>query len=82
MEHMRALAKAIECGTSVTMSDIRSVPEAIQTRREQPSLQSGVDAANHLQQDDLSSLLLRPKSQYGDLRLLLRRRFPNFERDI
>jgi hypothetical protein len=59
------------------MSDIRAIAEAIETRREQHPPQSSADAASYLQQDDLASLLLRPKCQFGDLRLLLRRRFPH-----
>jgi hypothetical protein len=57
------------------MSDVRAIAEAIQARQER-SFQPATDAASSLQQDDLASLLRRPKCQHGDLRLLLRRRAP------
>jgi hypothetical protein len=58
------------------MSDVRAIAEAIQAGRQRP-LRPASNAGNHLQHDDLASLLLRPKGQYGDLRLLLRRRSAN-----
>ena len=64
------------------MSDLRTIADAIQVRGEQ-HLPSATGA--YLEQDDLASLLHRPKCQHGDLHRLLRRRagslcseLPNF----
>jgi hypothetical protein len=57
------------------MSDIKTIAEAIAVRRVQYPLSPAADAT-YLEQDDLASLLLRPKCQHGDLHLLLRRRAP------
>jgi hypothetical protein len=58
------------------MSDLKTIAEAIQVRRVQHPLSRASDAA-YLEQDDLASLLRRPKCQHGDLQRLLRRRAPN-----
>jgi hypothetical protein len=55
------------------MSDIRAIADAVEAGREQRPHRT-FSAGNHLQHDDLASLLLRPKCQHGDLGLLLRRR--------
>ena len=55
------------------MSDIRAIADAVEAEREQRPHRP-FNAGNHLQHDDLASLLLRPKCQHGDLGLLLRRR--------
>jgi len=55
------------------MSDLKAIADAIQMRREQHPL-CYVAETSKLEQDDLASLLRRPKCQHGDLRLLLRRR--------
>jgi len=55
------------------MSDLKTITEAIQVERVQHPLRRAASAA-HLEQDDLDSLLRRPKCQHGDLRRLLRRR--------
>jgi hypothetical protein len=56
------------------MRDARTTADAIQAGREPRPLQPASTSGNHLQHDDLASLLLRPKCQHGDLGLLLRRR--------
>jgi hypothetical protein len=52
------------------MSDLRTIADAIQVRREQHPPRA---AGAYLEQDDLASLLRRPKCQHGDLRRLLQR---------
>ena len=55
------------------MSDLQTIAQAIQVRREQ-HLHSRAASTAHLEQDDLASLLHRPKCQHGDLQRLLHRR--------
>ena len=54
------------------MSDLRTIADAIQVRREQHPLPSAAGA--YLEQDDLASLLHRPRCRHGDLHRLLGRR--------
>jgi hypothetical protein len=54
------------------MSDLNTIAQAIQVRREQHPLPRAAGA--YLEQDDLASLLRRPKCQHGDLQRLLSRR--------
>jgi hypothetical protein len=50
------------------MSNLKTIAQRVQHTLYRPA-----EAAD-LEQDNLASLLLRPKCQHGDLRLLLRRR--------
>jgi hypothetical protein len=61
------------------MSDVRAIADAIQTGREHRPHRPASNPGNRLQHDDLASLLLRPKGQYGNLHLLLRRRCSPFK---
>lgn len=55
------------------MSDLETIVDAVQVHRDQHPL-CYVAETSKLEQDDLTSLLRRPKCPHGDLRQLLRRR--------
>jgi len=67
------------------MSDPTTIADAIQSQRGKRTMpaaevpRTDYHLSHQLQQDDLATLLRLPRSQHGDLRQLLRRRFPYVE---